>query len=67
VASRAQITRLAQRIEDLAEQMCALQPKKVVRIIQEEDRGETEEEAIAKRLAQHPEDAGAFFIISVFI
>ena len=68
MASRAQITRLEQRIEDLAERGSARQPRKVARIMQEKYRGETKEEAMAKHFAQHPQDAGAdVIILSVII
>ena len=64
MASRAQITRLAQRIEDLAES-AATRPRKVVHITKDE--GETEDEAVNKYFAQHPEDVGSDIILSVFI
>jgi predicted metalloprotease with PDZ domain len=64
VASRAQITRLEQRIEELAES-AASRPRKVVRITQEE--GETEDDAVNKYFAQHPEDVGSDIILSVYV
>jgi hypothetical protein len=67
VASRAQITRLAQRIEDLAESTASRRPRKIVRITQDKYLGETEEEAVNKYFAQHPEDVGSEIILSVYI
>jgi hypothetical protein len=67
VASRAQITRLAQRIEDLAEVTASRRPRKFVHITQDKYRGKTEEEAVTKYFAQHPEDVGSDIILSVFI
>jgi hypothetical protein len=67
VASRAQITRLAQRIEDLAESTASRRPRKIVRITQEKARGETEEEAVDKYFAEHPEDVGSEVILTVYI
>jgi hypothetical protein len=67
VASRAQITRLAQRIEDLAESTASRRPRKFVHIAQDKYLGETEEEAVSKYFAQHPEDVGSDIILSVFI
>jgi hypothetical protein len=67
VASRAQITRLAQRIEDLAESAASRPPRKIVRISQDKYLGETEDEAVNKYFAQHPEDVGRDIILSVYI
>jgi hypothetical protein len=64
VASRAQITRLAQRIEDLS---ASRRPRTFVHITQDKYLGETEEEAVSKYFAQHPEDVGSDIILSVFI
>jgi hypothetical protein len=67
VASRAQIARLAQRIEDLAGRASMRQPTRVVHILQEKDRGETQEDAMAKYLALHPENVGATVILTVIV
>jgi hypothetical protein len=67
VASRAQITRLAQRIEDLAESTAGRRQRKIVRITQDKYLGETEEEAVNKYFAHHPEDGGSEIILSVYI
>jgi hypothetical protein len=67
VASRAQITRLAQRIEDLAESTASRRQRKIVRITQDKYLGETEEEAVNKDYAHHPEDVGSEIILSVYI
>ena len=67
MAPRAQITRLAQRIEDLAECTANRRPRKIVHITQDKYLGETEEEAVTKYFAQHPEDVGSDIILSVFI
>jgi hypothetical protein len=67
VASRAQITRLAQRIEDLAEVTVSRRPRKFAHITQDKYLGETEEGAVNKYFAQHPEDVGSDIILSVFI
>ena len=67
MASRAQISRLAQRIEDLAESTASRRPRKIVHITQEKYLGETEEEAVTKYFAQHPEDVGSEIILSVYI
>jgi hypothetical protein len=66
VASRAQIIRLAQRIEGLADRT-ASRPRKFVHITQDKYLGETEEEAVTKYFAQHPEDVGYDIILSVCI
>jgi hypothetical protein len=67
VASRAQITRLAQRIEDLAESTASRRPRKIVHVTQDKYLGETEDEALHKYFAQHPEDVDSEIILSVFI
>jgi hypothetical protein len=67
VASRAQITRLAQRIEDLAESTASRRQRKIVRITQEKYRGETEEEAMAKHFALHPEDRDRDILLTVYV
>ncbi len=67
MASRAQITRLAQRIEDLAERTANRRPRKIVHITQDKDRGETEEEAMIKYFALHPESVGATVILTVIV
>jgi hypothetical protein len=67
VASRAQITRLAQRIEDLADRSPS-RPRKFVHITQKKHLGETEEEVVTKYFAQHPEDVGYdTMILSVIV
>jgi hypothetical protein len=48
---RAQITRLAQRIEDLAECTANRRQRKIAHITQDKDRGETEEETVVKYFA----------------
>lgn len=67
MASRAQIARLAQRIEDLAECTASRRPRKIVRISQDKYLGETEEEAVSKYFAEYPEDVGSDIILSVYI
>ena len=44
-----------------------LRPRKIVHITQDKYLGETEEEAVTKYFAQHPEDVGSDIILSVFI
>ena len=62
MASKAQIDRIAQRVEDLAE-CTASRLRKFVSITQEKYLGETKEEAVTKYFAQHPEDVGCDIVI----